>query len=101
MDRVTRSYLDTFRVEQSLAELPESDLFELFACFCVVSSHYEEEFDTADVHVGGSGDLGLDGLASIVNGVLVTSVDEAEDLLAINGFLDVKFVFVQANPDVA
>lgn len=96
MDRVTRSYLDTFRVEQSLAELPESDLFELFACFCVVSSHYEEEFDTADVHVGGSGDLGLDGLASIVNGVLVTSVDEAEDLLAINGFLDVKFVFVQA-----
>jgi hypothetical protein len=97
MDRVTKSYLDEFRTEQSLNEgMPDSDLFEYFADYCVVSSTHEEEFDTADVHVGGTGDLGLDGLAIIVNGVLVSSIDEAEDLLNINGFLDVKFIFVQA-----
>lgn len=96
MDRITKSYLDTFRDEQSLTGIDEPTLFEHFADFCVVSSAYEEEFDTADVHVGGGGDLGIDGLAIIVNGVLVTSVEEAEDLLNINGFLDVKFVFVQA-----
>lgn len=96
MDRITKSFLDTFRNEQSLGELTDSDLFEYFADYCVVSSAYEEEFDTADVHVGGDGDLGLDGLAIIVNGALVTSVDEARDLLGINGFLDVKFIFIQA-----
>lgn len=97
MDRVTKSYLDEFRSEQSLASgLSESDLFELFADYCVVSLAHEEEFDTQDVRVGGEGDLGLDGLAIIVNGVLISSVEEASDLLDINGFLDVKFIFVQA-----
>ena len=96
MDRVTKSYLEEFRVEQSLGEMPESDVFELFADYCVVSNVYDEEFDAADVHVGGEDDLGIDGLAVIVNGVLINSVDEAEDLLDLNGFLDVKFVFVQA-----
>jgi hypothetical protein len=97
VDRVTRSYLQEFREEETLSEdLSESDLFEFFADYCVVSAAYEEEFDTADVHVGGNDDVGLDGLAVIVNGVLVGTVDEAEDLLEINGFLDVKFIFVQA-----
>lgn len=96
MDRITKSYLDTFAQEQSLGELSESTLFEYFAAYCIVSGVYEEEFDAADVHVGGDGDLGIDGLAIIVNGVLVTAVEEAEDLLKMNGFLDVKFIFVQA-----
>ncbi|MDB5243810.1 MAG: hypothetical protein JWP57_4436, partial [Spirosoma sp.] len=96
MDRVTRAYLDSFRTEQSLQEEAEDKLFEYFADYCVVSEVYEEEFDTLDVHVGGTGDLGLDGVAIVVNGVLVTTVEEADDLLALNSFLDVKFVFVQA-----
>jgi hypothetical protein len=96
MDRITKSYLDTFSKEQSLGGMSEIKLFEYFVAFCVVSSAYEEEFDTADVHVGGEDDLGLDALAIIINGVLVTSLDEAEDLLAMNGFLDVKFVLAQA-----
>lgn len=97
MDRVTKSYLDQFRVEQSLGDkTAESDVFEYFADYCVVSNLHEEEFDVANVHVGGEDDLGIDGLAIIVNGVLVSSVDEADDLLDLNGFLDVKFIFVQA-----
>jgi hypothetical protein len=53
MDRVTKSYLDEFRSEQSLSSsLSESDLFEFFADYCVVSLAHEEEFDTEDVHVG-------------------------------------------------
>lgn len=97
MDRVTKSYLDEFRAEPSLdSKLSESDLFEYFADYCVISAAYDEEFDTADVRVAGEDDLGLDGLGIIVNGVLVQSADEADDLLQINGFLDVKFIFVQA-----
>jgi hypothetical protein len=96
MDRITRSYLDAFQNEQSLTSLAESDLFELFACFCTVSDCYEEEFDIDDVHVGGEGDLGLDGIAVIVNGVLATSEDEVTDLISASPNLDANFVFVQA-----
>lgn len=97
MDKVTKSYLEEFRQEQSLPDdLPESDLFEYFAIYCAVSNSYDEEFDPADVRVGGGNDLGIDGIAIIVNGALVDSIEEAEDLLKLNGFLDVKFVFLQA-----
>lgn len=98
MDRITKSYVAAFQQEQSLAAvLDESTLFELFADYCIVTDEYDEEFDVAaDVHIGGEGDLGLDGLAIIVNGALVTAVEEAEDLLEANNYLDAKFVFVQA-----
>jgi hypothetical protein len=97
MDRITKSYVDKFRQEQSLpSDMSDADLFELFAIYCAVSSSYDEEFDTASLGTGGDGDLSTDGIAVIVNGVLVSSIDEAEDLLVMNTFLDVKFVFVQA-----
>lgn len=97
VDRVTRSYLEEFRTEQALATVKKEDiLFEYFAGYCVLSTLHEEEFDVEDIHTGGGDDLGIDALAIIVNGVLVQTTDEAEDLLNINGFLDVKFVFVQA-----
>ncbi|MGI1849939.1 AIPR family protein [Rhodococcus sp. SJ] len=97
MDRITRAFLEQFRDEQSLSkELPEADLFELFAIHCVVSNVHGEEFDASGLAVAGANDLGIDGIAIIVNGVLVSSLEEAEDLLRINGYLDVKFVFVQA-----
>lgn len=96
VDRITKSYLDAFRSEQSLGGLTDADAFELFAGYCVVSELYDEEFDVDDLHVGGGNDLGLDGIATIVNGAMVTSVEEVEDLLAVNGTLDVTFAFVQS-----
>jgi hypothetical protein len=46
--------------------------------------------------VGGEDDLGFDGVAIMVNGALINSVDEVQDLLEVNGTLDVTFIFVQA-----
>ena len=89
--------MEEFRKEQSLpVDRSDADLFEYFAIYCAVSDSYDEEFDTDDMLVGGGNDLGIDGIAIIVNGVLANSLDEAEDLLNLNGFLDVKFVLVQA-----
>jgi Mor family transcriptional regulator len=96
MDRITRSYLGTFKEEQSLGDLSEDKAFELFADYCVVSDAYDDEFDVGDVHVGGGDDLGLDGISIIVNGAMVTSAEEVEDLLGVNGYIDATFVFVQA-----
>lgn len=62
----------------------------------MVSNVYEEEFSAADLSTDGGNDLGIDGIGIIVNGVLVSSPEEVEDLLNLNGFLDVRFVFVQS-----
>ncbi|MET7706195.1 AIPR family protein [Micromonospora sp. NPDC005413] len=96
MDRITKSYLNVFQAEQSLPDMSESDLFEHFASFCAVSDCYDEEFDIADVVIGEEDDLGIDGIAIIVNGIIATSVDEANDLIGASPILDVGFIFTQA-----
>ena len=46
--------------------------------------------------VGAGGDSGMDAIAVIVNGAIVTEPEEIEDLATTNGYLDVSFVFTQA-----
>lgn len=96
MDRITKSYVEAFMGEQALRGLDNAKLFEHFANYCVLSDAYDEEFNVEDVHTGGGGDLSLDGVAILVNGILVNSTDEVDDLLDLNGYLDVRFLFVQA-----
>lgn len=97
MDLVTTSLLNTFKEEESLPDsIDASTLFEHFVNFCALSNEYGEEFDLEDVHTGGGNDLGVDGLAVIVNGSLVLDMQEVEDLAASNKYLEVEFIFCQA-----
>ena len=64
--------------------------------FVIVSLEYSESFDPSDVHVGRKGLPGIDGLAIIVNGVLVTEEEEIDNLLEANNYLDVDYIFMQA-----
>jgi hypothetical protein len=52
MDRITRNLLDDFISEQRLDVLDESQAFERFSNFCVVSKEYSETFDIEDVSCG-------------------------------------------------
>jgi len=96
MDRITGPLLEQFTREHGLAALPEEDRFEHFATFLVLGRHCAESFDTRDVVVGGGNDTGIDGLAVLVNGALVTDVDAFSDIASKPGSLDPTFVFVQA-----
>lgn len=97
MDLVTQSLLSSFLSEESLdVSLDDPVLFEHFVNYCAVSHEYGEEFDVEDVHTGGGDDLGIDGIAIIANGTLVTDLDEVEDLAATNKYLEVDLVFCQA-----
>ena len=96
MDRITHNLLFEFVADQDLTHLPESEQFEHFVNNAVISTEYQESFDVEDVYVGGDGNPGIDGLAIIVNGSLVTDVDEVDDLIETNKYLEVAFVFVQA-----
>lgn len=97
MDLVTQSLLASFKSEESLpSDLDESVLFEHFVNYCTVSNDYGDEFDVKDIHTGGGDDLGIDGLAIIVNGNLIADAAEIDDLATANKYLEVEFVFSQA-----
>ncbi len=96
MDRITESLLNEFSAEHDITHLPEETRFEYFACYVTVRRHYSETFDIEDVVTGAGGDTGIDGVAIIINGSLVTDVESLEQQAESAGHLDVAFIFVQA-----
>lgn len=96
MDRVTESLLAKFATEHELTGLPDDRRFEHFAGYITVRQQHRETFLTTDIATGGGNDTGIDAIAILVNGQLVTDVDELDDI-APAGNLDVVFIFVQAD----
>jgi hypothetical protein len=97
LDLVTTNLVNSFRAQHGFPETIElPTLFEHFANFCVASKEYPDEFDVEDISVAGGNDLQLDGIMLIVNGVLVDSKDEVDDLAQTNKHIDAEFIFVQA-----
>jgi hypothetical protein len=96
MDAITRALLNEFSSTNATATLPDDKQFEHFAAFCVLSSKYNDEFDTADLVAGDGGDLNIDAFAIKVNGRLADDVEFIDDVLALNGYLDVEFIVIQA-----
>jgi hypothetical protein len=94
MDRVSESLLTEFSNDRGIAQLEEDKRFEHFVSFITIGRHYSETFDTEDILVGAA--TGIDGIAVIVNGTLITDVESLEEIDGANEF-DVTFVFVQAD----
>jgi cold shock CspA family protein len=95
-DRIIESYLKDFVEQFALNELAESEAFERFVNHCLLSRHHPESFDPDEVSVGGPGDLGLDGVAILVNDHLAGASEDVDYLKKRLRRLDVEFVFVQA-----
>lgn len=97
MDLVTQSLLASFRQEESLPdEIDEPTIFEHFVNFISVSSEYSDEFDVEDIHTGGGDDLGIDGIALLANGTLISDLAEIDDLATANKYLEIDIVCCQA-----
>lgn len=94
MDRVSENLLNEFSTERGLAHLPEDKRFENFVTFITVGRHYSETFDTEELLVGTA--AGIDAIAIIVNGSLVTDTEELDEELTAPE-LDVAFIIVQAD----
>ena len=92
MDRITKSLLTEFSTTASLTSLDEAAQFDHLAAYLSVSRYLAESVDITDVMTGKGGDI-----ATIVNGVLVTDPEMVSELVEINGYLDVTFIFVQAD----
>lgn len=96
MDRITKQLVTDFLQTQDIESKGDSNDFELFTNYCVLSKEYNRTFDPANFTIGNGGDTGLDGIAIIVNGYLVEDIDEVQDLIKQNGYLETTYVFIQA-----
>ena len=96
MDSVTQPLINEFSAASGIGDLPEDKKFEHFTAFGIVSSRCSEEFDTEDLVAGDGHDLNVDSFAVKVNGRLAYDAEIVEDLLNLNGYLEVEFIIIQA-----
>lgn len=94
MDRVTGSLIADFLKSYEIKSIDSGVDFEKFASYCVISHEHSETFEIDDIVVGES--PGIDGIGIIVNGRLINSIEEVDDLKNINKYIEVKFVFIQS-----
>lgn len=96
MDRITESLITELLSNLEINSEGESKDFEKLSNYTVVSNEYNKTFDIETLTVGDGNDTGIDGIAIIVNGQLVESTDEVDDLLEKNNSLEIEFLFVQS-----
>lgn len=95
-DRILTAYLNDFIDEYGLVDIDEPKAFEHFTSYFIVARYSADQFEPDEVVIGGSGDLGLDGVGFIVNDHLVHSKEDVDYFKDELHRLDVRFIFVQA-----
>lgn len=97
---ITKSHFDDFVSSYGYETLQQNEAFEKFVIYCVTSKYIRNQTITKslidDINIGNGGDWGIDGLLIVVNGRIITTIQDVEDMLHANGYLDVQFVFIQA-----
>src|SRR5690606_12160256 len=96
MDRITQSFIKELLETDELTSQGESKDFEKLANYSIISNEYNKTFDLNFVTIGDGDDTGIDGIAIIVNGVLVENTEEIDDLIEKNGTIEVDFTFIQS-----
>lgn len=97
---ITKSHFEDFVTSFEYGSLSENDAFEKFVIYCVVSKYVNNQTITKslvdDINIGNGNDWGIDGLLIVVNGRIISTIQDVDDMLNANGYLDVKFIFMQA-----
>ena len=100
---ITKSHFEDFITAYGYESLPENESFEKFAIYCITSKYISNQTITKslidDINIGNGGDWGIDGLLIVVNGRIITTTQDVDDMLVANGYLDVQFVFIQAKTE--
>lgn len=98
MDRITQGYIDAFATSFELNDRSNpTKIFEMLAAYSAIAHEYNDSFSIENVVVGDSGDCGIDGIAIIVNGTVIDTIEEFDDILdEYHTISEVKFILIQA-----
>lgn len=95
MNQIIRSYLNAHIKEYGIEDYETNEAFEHFINKCIINRITFERFDPRDVMTE-KGEIGLDGIAIIVNNQLITELDICKAIYEQKRKVNVKFVFIQA-----
>ena len=97
-DIVLKGFIDSFADARGISKLSLSDKFEAFTTSALLRKYHQTDITGMedDVLVGGGGDGGIDAIALLVNGRLVSTDEGLQFFFESHGRLDVEFAFVQA-----
>ena len=99
MDLVVDQFLQDYSRKRKIIEPNKPRLFAQCAVDTVVLRTVRNDYNARDVFVDGQNDIGLDGIAIVVNNQIISTIEELERIISEDRVLDVRFVFVQATMD--
>lgn len=95
MNPVIKAQVNEFAVSEELSDRPESELFEIYSIYSVLNGALGETVGANDAHLNGS-EFGIDGVAIIAQGRLITNSDDARQILAEVNNPTIDFYFFQS-----
>lgn len=97
MNKIIKNYLDNFKSIQQLdSKISDSKAFEYFSAYLTIGSLTENTTNTNQTIVGDDNQPSVDAIGIIINGCLISRIEEIEEAIEFNNYLDADFVFVQA-----
>jgi len=96
-----KSRLEKFKKQHEIDDLRDGIAFEMFANKMILCNHQPDAFNVDSglmdaVCVGGENDTGIDGLCIKLNGMLVSSLDEAIGIFELRKEAEIEFIFIQS-----
>ncbi|RYG57694.1 MAG: hypothetical protein EON56_01875 [Alphaproteobacteria bacterium] len=100
MNPVIKAQVRDYAITNEISGRAESELFEIYSIFSILNGGLGENVDAVNAHLTGS-EFGLDGLAILIQGRLVTDMSEAIE--AVEGVKNpvIDFYFFQSKTGTA
>ena len=95
MNTIIKPFLDHHKKTYELNGISDVFVFEHLFNYLTVRNYTSRHFDPSDIGLG-KGEVGIDGVAIIVNDTLITSFNQIEDFFYTSNDITVSFVFVQS-----
>ena len=95
-DKLIQGYLKDFIEAHQLTDVAETEAFEHFVNYCIACREHPENTEFESMRIGGTGDLGIDGIAVLVNEHLISSKEDVNFFLRTLRRLDARFLFIQS-----
>ncbi|MFQ9245962.1 MAG: AIPR family protein [Clostridium paraputrificum] len=96
MDPITSAFLNEFIKNFEVQEKKVETQFEMFVNYCVIAKEYNSTGFEYENIMTGEATQGIDGIGIIVNNKLVNTIEEVENLIQTNRYLDVDFIMIQS-----
>lgn len=92
-----------FKIKNELENVTDGIAFEKFVNYTIFTLHQPDAFNVDSellefVSVGGTSDMGIDGIAIKVNDIIVKSKEDIDDIVNVNvkKRINVEFIFIQS-----